>query len=107
VWQGNDGRFPGDSAVEVRYPRDKHEERQVDRAGWPWLPGSIVGQCGPDEWYVAVCARPLAVLEDGSPAPAGTAEDDLFYPCCWRDASEIRYRPVGSAAPAPRNGAGR
>ena len=76
-------------------------------AGWPWLPGSIVEQCGPDEWYVAVSERSLAVLEDGSPAPDGTAEDDLFYPCCWRDSTEIRCRTVGSAAPAPRNGAGR
>jgi hypothetical protein len=71
VHEGNDGRYPDDSAVEVRYPRDKREEQGVDRAGWPWLPGSIVGQCGPDEWYVAVCERSLAVLEDGSPAPAG------------------------------------
>jgi hypothetical protein len=108
VYEDNDGRFPDDSEVEVRYPRDKQEEQGVDRAGWPWLPGSIVEQCGPDEWYVAVCARSLAVLDDGGPAPDGTAEDDLFFPCCWRDASEIRYRPAGaSAAPAPRNGAGR
>jgi hypothetical protein len=35
-------------------------------------------------------ARELATLEDGSPAPAGTAYEDLFYPCCFRDASEIR-----------------
>ncbi len=52
MFQDNDGRFPDDSAVEVRYPRDKREERETDRAGWPWLPGSIVEQCGPDEWYV-------------------------------------------------------
>jgi hypothetical protein len=32
----------------------------------------------------------LAVLDDGTPAPAGTADGDLFYPCCFRDASEIR-----------------
>ncbi len=34
-------------------------------------------------------ARELATLGDGSPAPAGTADGDLFYPCCFRDASEI------------------
>ena len=32
----------------------------------------------------------LAVLDDGSPAPAGTADGDLFYPWCYRDGSEIR-----------------
>jgi hypothetical protein len=38
---------------------------------------------------VSVEARELAMLDDGSPAPDGTADEDLFYPCC-RDASEIR-----------------
>jgi hypothetical protein len=32
----------------------------------------------------------LATLDDGSPAPAKTADEDLFYPCCFRDGSEIR-----------------
>ena len=48
MFEDNDGRFPDDSEVEIRYPRDKREERETDRAGWPWLPGSILGQCGPD-----------------------------------------------------------
>ena len=39
--EDNDGRFPDDSAVLVRYPRDKPEE-QADRSAWPWLPGSIL-----------------------------------------------------------------
>ena len=34
----NDGRFPDDSRVEVRYPRTRQEEHG-DRAAWPWLPG--------------------------------------------------------------------
>jgi hypothetical protein len=85
----NDGRFPGDSAVEVRYPRTR-QEQAGDRAAWPWLPGTILSQCGPDEWRVCVEARELATLEDGSPAPAGTAGGDLFFPCCFRDATEIR-----------------
>jgi hypothetical protein len=38
-----------DEAVSGKYPRDERE-RQGDRAGWPWLPGTIVQQCGPDEW---------------------------------------------------------
>jgi hypothetical protein len=91
---GDDGRFPDDSLVEVRYPRTRPEE-QGDRAKWPWLPGSILSQCGPDEWHVCVEARELATLEDGSPAPAGTADEDLFFPCCFRDASEIRRATDG------------
>jgi hypothetical protein len=85
----NDGRFPDDSAVEVRYPLDQEQERG-DRSRWPWLPGSIISQGGPDEWYVCVEARALATLEDGQAAPPGTAEELLYYPCCFRDASEIR-----------------
>ena len=91
--EDNDGRFPDDSAVEVRYPQGKEE--QGDRSAWPWLPGSIVEQCAPDEWRVCVEARELAMLDDGSPAPTGTADEDLFYPCCFRDASEIRCATDG------------
>jgi hypothetical protein len=85
----NDGRFPDDSRVEVRYPRSRQEE-QGDRAAWPWLPGTIVEQCGPDEWRVCVEDRDVAVLHDGRPAPEGTAFRDLYYPMCFRDSSEIR-----------------
>jgi hypothetical protein len=49
--EDNDGRFPDESPVEVRYPHSKQEE-QGDRERWPWLPATIVEQCGPDEWYV-------------------------------------------------------
>src|SRR5260370_1443671 len=61
--QDNDGRFPDESPVEVRYPRSKQEEHS-DREQWPWLPGTIVRQCGPDEWYVCIEVRELAVLRD-------------------------------------------
>jgi hypothetical protein len=87
--EDNDGRFPDGSLVEVRYPRNLQEELG-DRSGWPWLPGSILGQCGPDEWHVCVEDRALATLDDGGPAPVGTADEDLSFPCCFRDASEIR-----------------
>ena len=43
--EDNDGRFPDESPVEVRYPRSEQEE-QGDRERWPWLPGTIVEQCG-------------------------------------------------------------
>jgi hypothetical protein len=60
--ENNDGKFPDESPVEVRYPRSKQEE-QADRDTWPWLPDPIpVEQCGPDEWYVCVEVRELAVL---------------------------------------------
>jgi hypothetical protein len=88
----NDGRFPDDSRVEVRYPCTRQEEHG-DRAGWPWLPGSIVEQCGPDEWRVCVEDRGVAVLRDGRRAPKGTASRNLYYPMCFRDSSEIR-RPA-------------
>jgi hypothetical protein len=44
---------------------------------------------------VRVEVRELARLDDGSPVPAGTADEDLFYPCCFRDASEIRRATDG------------
>ena len=87
--EDNDGGFPDDSLVEVRYPRNR-QEGLGDRSAWPWLPGSILSQCGPDKWRVCVEVRELAMLDDGSPAPAGTADGELLYPCCFRDASEIR-----------------
>ena len=96
--EDNDGRFPDDSRVEVRYPRTRNEE-QGDRCAWPWLPGSILGQCGPDEWHVCVEARELATLDDGSPATAeraaGTTDRELLNPCCFRDGSEIRRATDG------------
>ncbi len=92
--EDNDGRFPDDSPVEIRYPRSKQEENG-DRSAWPWLPGSILDQCGPDEWYVCVEVRELAVLADGRKATRGTASRNLYYPCCFRDSSEIRPRATG------------
>ena len=72
----NDGRFPDDTWIEVRYPTsDQH-----DREAWPWLPGWVVSQCGPDEWEICVQAPELARQEEG----------ETFYPCCYRDSSELR-----------------
>jgi hypothetical protein len=39
---------------------------------------------------MSVDVRDLAVMDDGSPAPDGADEQDILYPCCFRDASEIR-----------------
>lgn len=93
----NDGRFPEDSAVEVRYPRNKAEE-QGDRSAWPWLPGLVLEQCGPDEWQVLVQSPELATLEDGTVPPAGTPDDELCFPVCFRDSSELRRIPRREAA---------
>jgi hypothetical protein len=41
--EDNDGRFPDDSLVEVRFPRTRQEELG-DRSAWPWLPGSILSR---------------------------------------------------------------
>lgn len=88
----NDGRFPDESPVLVRYPLDG--PRSVsDRAEWPWLPGMIEQQCGPDEWLVTIEDRRLAELDDGSPAPEGTPDEDLLFPQCYRDSSELRPTP--------------
>ena len=81
--------FAEDMAVEVRYPRTKQEE-QGDRADWPWLPGTVLEQCGPDEWRVVVEDRSVAVRKDGSKPTRRTPERNLYYPCCFRDACEIR-----------------
>ena len=79
-------------------PRSRQEEHG-DRAAWPWLPGTIVEQCGPDEWQVCVEDRDVAVLGDGRPAPGNTASRNLYYPMCFRDSSEIRRPPP--AVPTP------
>jgi hypothetical protein len=105
--EDNDGKFPDESPVEVRYPRSKQEE-QADRGTWPWLSGTIVEQCGPDEWYVCIEVRELAVLQDGQRAPRGTASRKLYYPFCFRDSSEIRPRTASSGlAAATRRGVAR
>lgn len=86
---GSSKLFPDDTPVEVRYPVTA-QQGEGDRAAWPWLSGLIVQQCGPDEWQARVEARQVATLEDGSPAPDGTPDDDLYFPLCFRDSSEIR-----------------
>jgi hypothetical protein len=102
----NDGRFPDESEVLVRYPVHPGPDRrpgqsqaehlaamQAERETWPWLPGTVEQQCGPDEWLVTIEDRRLALLEDGRPAPTGTADEDLLFPQCFRGSSELRPSP--------------
>ena len=56
--------YPEDSWVEVRYPLTGEQEHG-DRAAWPWLPGWVVAQCGPDEWEICVQAPELAMERRG------------------------------------------
>ena len=77
----------GDATIATGPPRDQ----------WAWLPGSILSQCGPDEWHIVVEVREFATLADGTVPPAGTPEADLYYPACFRDASEIQPRALGDA----------
>ena len=87
----NDGRFPDDSPVWVWYPPDASTPCPP-RETWAWLPGSVLEQSTSSEWQIVVEVRELATLQDGSPAPAGTPDKDLYYPICFRDDSEIRAR---------------
>ncbi|MFL6053305.1 MAG: hypothetical protein ACJ72W_10375 [Actinoallomurus sp.] len=77
---------PEGSTVLVWYPPRGTDER--DRNKWAWLPGSIVSQCCPDEWCIAVEASELA--EPDPSLPDGDAPENLLYPVCFRDSSEIR-----------------
>ena len=83
------GKLADDMAVMVKFPRTKQEE-QGDRAAWPWLPGTILQQVGPDEWQVCVEDMAVAVRQDGSRPTPRTPKNKLFYPLCFRDSSEIK-----------------
>ncbi|WP_214326013.1 hypothetical protein [Nonomuraea sediminis] len=82
----NDGRFPEETPVLVRYPL--HDAQTNDRDSWPWLPGTILEQCGPNEWWIVVEAPALA--EPDPSIPNGDAPENLLYPACFRDSTEIR-----------------
>jgi hypothetical protein len=83
-----------DDPVEVRYPLPDSDER--DRSSWPWLPGTILAVCGPDEWQVCVEVRELATPGHGRQSRHNTP--DHFYPVCFfypvyfRNSSKIRAR---------------
>ena len=84
-----DSMLTDETPVFVRYPRTPEEERG-DRAKWPWLPGTILEQCGPDEWRVVIEDMSVAVRKDGSRPTPRTPRNRLYYPLCFRDASEIK-----------------
>ena len=79
----------GDDVL-VRFPLAA--DSSANREDWPWLPGWIVEICGPDEWQVCVQDYSLALMEDGRVPPPGTPGQELLFPVCYRDSSEIRSR---------------
>lgn len=81
--------FPDGSRVLVRYPAPGMTAADP-REGWPWLPGVVEQRGAEDEWLVTVTAPEVGELEDGSPAPPGTPEQDVWNPRCFRNRSEIR-----------------
>ena len=85
----NGNLVPDDTRVDVRYPLNQ-EQHDGDRDAWPWLPGTITRQCGPDEWQVCVEDRRVATRKNGSKPTPRTPRRNLYYPLCFRDASELR-----------------
>jgi hypothetical protein len=77
-YETNDGRFPDDSDVEIRYPLT---DDQTERAAWPWVAGWIAGQCGPNEWDIVVEGAGRTSYDDNG---------EPLYSAAYHDASEIR-----------------
>lgn len=92
----NDGRFPDGTPVRTPYPAPgmTHE---TPREAWPWMNAVIEAQGAEDEWVLTIEDRSVAELEDGTPAPVGTPDDDLWHPGAFRTADEIRPRAEASA----------
>jgi hypothetical protein len=82
MYAENDGRFPDDAPVMVRFPLKGSDPRET----WPWLPGTILGQCpGPtSEWHVVIDGR--GDLAEPDPETPG----EWTYPACYRTADEIQ-----------------
>jgi hypothetical protein len=87
----SDGMLADETPVFVRYPRTS-EEKQGDRARWPWLTGTVLQRVGPDEFQIVVEDLAVAVRQDGSRPTPRTPRRNLFFPMCYRDSSEIKLR---------------
>ena len=74
--------YAEDDEVLVKFPLTQAQE-DGDRSAWPWLPGWIARECGPDEWEVVVEDDRLATLDE---------QGDVVYPACYRDGSELQGR---------------
>ena len=100
--EDNDGRFPDDSAVEVRYPRDKRKSTVTGRHGrGSWIdPRASAGRMS-GTYASRSASWPRWTT---APAPPGTATRTCL-PCCFRDASETGVPPAGRNGD-PRDGGG-
>jgi hypothetical protein len=79
--------------------REQQSNSLKARLDCPWGTAMIELRWGPDEWLVTIEDRAYAVLEDGAAASAGTADDDVHFPQCYRDSSEIRVVPPADGRP--------
>jgi hypothetical protein len=77
----NDGRYPDDTPVWTPYPLPDSPTAYED---WPWLQGTVLGQCGPDEWHIRIDAPELIEHGDGYD----------WSPACFRNSCELR--PIGA-----------
>jgi hypothetical protein len=89
-------QYPEGTWVETKFPVTV-DQNLGPRESWPWVRGWVAKVCGPDEWQITVQSPENAQLEDGSPAPEGTPEEEACYPAVYRDASEIRPDPEAEA----------
>ena len=104
-----------------RGPRRQVPRREPGRSPLPQLEAGRAGRprtVAVATWNDCRAVRPPGMVcvrrgpGAGRPArraPRGTASRNLYYPCCYRDGSEIRPRTAssGGAAPATRRGAAR
>ncbi|WP_112248803.1 hypothetical protein [Kribbella monticola] len=81
----NDGRFPDDSAVWTPYPLPDDKTNGTPDENWPWLRGYVLGQCGPDEWHIAIDVPELIEHGDGYD----------WLPACFRESCELRPLVTG------------
>jgi len=81
VYPDNDGQFPDGSAVWTPYPLTEDDKNiTTDYEDWPWLQGSVISQCGPDEWHIAIEVPELIEHGDGYD----------WWPACFRQSCELR-----------------
>jgi hypothetical protein len=91
---------PEGKQVETRFPLTEEQAAAGDRPSWPWLPGWIAEVCGPNEWQVVLQAPGLGRTAEGEIPDPGVPDSELFFPACFRDASEIREpQPEAEAGP--------
>jgi len=101
VDEDNDGCFPDQSPVEVRYPRSKQEERG-DRSRWPWPPGRFYSSffpcCFRDNREVGprTIAAPQSIALATAAASSSKATSMCILICSWpeRRARSEAFSPV-------------